>query len=292
MKITVGEKHPLRERQGLCMADLAPYRYVTNKNLDEDLVYQKLKEIGYANEVIQVNDVITRSVVTSMNAMNVVMDLGLQAGNQQYQEQLYPLDIQDFHGAYAKEEFVDYFICDDFYHSANAVENVFLTSCFFNKTGSLCDVTVVSAVGIILCLLFKVGKEVDVIHKVPFSIIIMICSMGMLINIAINGGLVELLSDWITANINSSTFAPYMLTLTASSIISFFAATLGVVIPTLSLLMPSLVTTTGLISNFVIYTSLFARLVHWLFTIFNLRCYGFGLDWMRTKRGINYLKSY
>ena len=33
--------------------------------------------------------------------MNVVMDLGLQAGNQQYQEQLYPLDIQDFHGAYA-----------------------------------------------------------------------------------------------------------------------------------------------------------------------------------------------
>lgn len=64
------------------MADLAPYRYVTNKNLDEDLVYQKLKENGYANEVIQVNDVITRSVVTSMNAMNVVMDLGLQAGNQ------------------------------------------------------------------------------------------------------------------------------------------------------------------------------------------------------------------
>lgn len=228
------------------MADLAPYRYVTNKNLDEDLVYQKLKEIGYANEVIQVNDVITRSVVVSMNAMNVVMDLGLQAGNQQYQEQLYPLDIQDFHGAYAKEEFVDYFICDDFYHSANAVENVFLTSCFFNKTGSLCDVTVVSAVGIILCLLFKVGKEVDVIHKVPFSITIMICSMGMLINIAINGGLVELLSDWITANINSSTFAPYMLTLTASSIISFFAATLGVVIPTLSLLVPSLVATTGL----------------------------------------------
>ena len=99
MKITVGEKHPLRERQGLCMADLAPYRYVTNKNLDEDLVYQKLKEIGYANEVIQVNDVITRSVVVSMNAMNVVMDLGLQAGNQQYQEQLYPLDIQDFQGA-------------------------------------------------------------------------------------------------------------------------------------------------------------------------------------------------
>ncbi len=101
MKIAVGEKHPLRERKELCMADLAPYRYVTNKKLDEDLVYQKLKENGYANEVIQVNDVITRSVVTSMNAMNVVMDLGLQAGNQQYQEQLYPLDIQDFHGAYA-----------------------------------------------------------------------------------------------------------------------------------------------------------------------------------------------
>ena len=100
MKIAVGENHPLRDRKGLCMADLASYRYVTNKNLDEDLVYQKLKETGYANEVIQVNDVITRPVVTSMNAMNVVMDLGLEAGNRQYQKQLYPLDVQDFHGAY------------------------------------------------------------------------------------------------------------------------------------------------------------------------------------------------
>lgn len=100
MKIAVGENHPLRDQKGLRMADLAAYRYVTNKNLDEDLVYQKLKENGYANEVIQVNDVITRSVVTSMHAMNVVMDLGLEAGNRQYQNQLYPLDVQDFYGAY------------------------------------------------------------------------------------------------------------------------------------------------------------------------------------------------
>ncbi|MGM9526567.1 MAG: hypothetical protein ACI3U1_09915 [Peptococcaceae bacterium] len=115
---------------------------------------------------------------------------------------------------------------------------------FLAQLAKFCDVTVVSALGIILCLLFKVGKEVDAIHKVPFSIIIMICSMGMLINIAINGGLVDSLSAWITANVNS-TFAPYMLTLTAS-IMSFFAATLGVVIPTLSLLVPSLVSATGL----------------------------------------------
>lgn len=121
----------------------------------------------------------------------------------------------------------------------------FLSVCsLLAQLAKFCDVTVVSALGIILCLLFKVGKEVDAIHKVPFSIIIMICSMGMLINIAINGGLVDSLSAWITANVNS-TFAPYMLTLTAS-IMSFFAATLGVVIPTLSLLVPSLVSATGL----------------------------------------------
>lgn len=36
-----------------------------------------------------------------MHAMNVVMDLGLEAGNRQYQNQLYPLDVQDFYGAYA-----------------------------------------------------------------------------------------------------------------------------------------------------------------------------------------------
>lgn len=109
---------------------------------------------------------------------------------------------------------------------------------------SFCDVTVICALGIILCLYFKVGKEIDAIHKVPFSIIIMICSMGMLINIATAGGIIDSLSNFVNSNINSS-FAPYIILVSASAM-SFFSATLGVVIPTLALLIPSLVITTDI----------------------------------------------
>lgn len=114
----------------------------------------------------------------------------------------------------------------------------------FVHMANFCDATVCCAIGIILCSLFKVGKESDAISKVPFGIIIMISAMGMLIQIAIKGGLVDMLSAWVASNVNS-TLAPYILTLSAS-IMSFFAATLGVVIPTLSLLVPSLVAATGL----------------------------------------------
>lgn len=114
----------------------------------------------------------------------------------------------------------------------------------FIHLANFCDATVCCAIGIILCLLFKVGNETEAIHKIPFGIIIMISAMGMLIQIAIDGGLVDMLSEWVANNVNS-TFAPYMLTMSAS-IMSFFSATLGVVIPTLSLLVPSLATATGL----------------------------------------------
>lgn len=101
MRMVVGERHPLRSIKNLKMVDLFPYHYVTSKNLDEDLVYQTLKGKGYSNEVWQVNDTGTRSLIANMDSFNVVTDWGLTVGNQQYQEKLYPLDIQDFFGAYA-----------------------------------------------------------------------------------------------------------------------------------------------------------------------------------------------
>ncbi|MDO4280459.1 MAG: hypothetical protein Q4C56_02405 [Peptococcaceae bacterium] len=124
------------------------------------------------------------------------------------------------------------------------LKTILPSSAAIGLIAKFCDSTVCCAIGIILCCLLKVGNEKEAIHKVPFNIIIMICAMGMLIQIAITGGLVDLLSEWVADNVNS-TFAPYMLTLSAS-IMSFFAATLGVVIPTLSLLVPSLATATGL----------------------------------------------
>ena len=124
------------------------------------------------------------------------------------------------------------------------LKTLFPSIAVFAHIANFCDATVCCAIGIILCSLCKVGKEAEAIHKIPFGIIIMISAMGMLIQIAIDGGLVDMLSGWVSANVNS-TLAPDILTL-ASMIMSFFSASLGVVIPTLSLLVPSLATATGL----------------------------------------------
>lgn len=111
------------------------------------------------------------------------------------------------------------------------------------KVASFCDITVICTVGIILCSVCKVAKEKDAIAKVPFSIIIMICAMGTLIGTAVSGGLVSSLSLWVQVNVTSAA-APYIL-LAAACTMSFFVATLGVVIPTLALLVAPLATSTG-----------------------------------------------
>ncbi len=117
-------------------------------------------------------------------------------------------------------------------------------SAVIKKIASFCDITVTCTVGIILCSIFKAAKEKDAIDKVPFSIIIMICAMGTLIGTAVSGGLVNSLSSWIQTNIISSA-APYFL-LAAACTMSFFVATLGVVIPTLALLIVPLAASTGI----------------------------------------------
>lgn len=128
---------------------------------------------------------------------------------------------------------------------APAIARVFLPEAPVIKTlAKFCDVTVICTIGIILCSIFKVAREKEAIAKVPFPIIIMICSMGTLIGIAVSGGLVNSLSIWVQTNVTSMA-APYFL-LAAACTMSFFVATLGVVIPTLALLVAPLAATTGM----------------------------------------------
>lgn len=122
---------------------------------------------------------------------------------------------------------------------------------FIAALAKFCDVTVICAFGIILCLFFRVGNEKEAVSKIPFAIIIMVCSMGMLIELAVTAGLVDNLSAWVSRNVTSSV-APYIL-LSAAGIMSFFAATLGVVIPTLALLVPALADSTG-VSTVLLFT--------------------------------------
>jgi len=94
------------------------------------------------------------------------------------------------------------------------------------------DITAISFLGIILCLLLRLAPETDVIRHVPWQTLLLISGMGTLIRLATDTLALETLSGWIAANTRSQTI-PYLLSLTSSAM-SFFSSTLGVVVPTLS----------------------------------------------------------
>lgn len=99
MKLAVSEKHPLCHKK-IQIKDLFSYPYITSKNLEEDFVYQKLKTLGYTNDVIQMNETGMRSLIYETNGFHAVVDLGLKLGNQQYKDKLVALDVQDFSAKY------------------------------------------------------------------------------------------------------------------------------------------------------------------------------------------------
>lgn len=106
------------------------------------------------------------------------------------------------------------------------------------------DVGLVAIIFSIIALMLNLAPQKDVIAKIPWNTIIMICGVGMLIQVAIKAGTVKALATWIGANI------PTVLVPIAFSIVggfmSFFSSTTGVVCPALFPLIPGLSATTGL----------------------------------------------
>ena len=119
---------------------------------------------------------------------------------------------------------------------------------FLNKK---MDVGYVAIVLSLACLILKLADEKQVIVKIPWGTLIMICGVGMLISIAVKAGTIKLLAGWISQNIPVF-FVPVVLSAIAG-IMSFFSSTLGVVAPTLFPIVPVLADATGL-SPMVLFT--------------------------------------
>lgn len=102
-------------------------------------------------------------------------------------------------------------------------------------------------------LFLKLAPQDEVIKKVPWNTIIMICGVGMLINVAIEAGTLDLMASWA-----GSSLPVYVVPVAFSligSVMSFFSSTLGVVCPALFPLVPSLAAATG-INPLIIFSSI------------------------------------
>ncbi len=106
------------------------------------------------------------------------------------------------------------------------------------------DVGLVAIVFSIIALLLKLAPQKDVISKVPWNTIIMICGVGMLIQIAIKAGTLDLLSTWVGTSL-PPVVVPIAFSIVAAAM-SSFSSTLGVVTPALFPLIPVISQTTGI----------------------------------------------
>ena len=113
-----------------------------------------------------------------------------------------------------------------------------------NYINSKIDIGLIAMIFSAIALFLKLAPQKEVIANIPWNTIIMICGVGMLINVAIEAGTIELLSAFLSENI------PSELILIAFSLIaaimSFFSSTLGVVTPALFPLVPSISAATGI----------------------------------------------
>lgn len=113
------------------------------------------------------------------------------------------------------------------------------------------DVSLMACVFAFIALCLDLAPQKEVIAKVPWGTILMVCGVGMLVQVAISSGTIELLASWIGANIPVAV-VPVVFAL-VGGIMSFFSSTIGVVCPTLFPLIPTIAVATG-INPMVLFT--------------------------------------
>lgn len=106
------------------------------------------------------------------------------------------------------------------------------------------DVGLIAIIFSVIALIFNLADEKKVIAKVPWSTLIMICGVGMLISVAIKAGTIKILASWIGGNM-PALVVPIALCI-VGGIMSFFSSTLGVVTPALFPIVPSIAAAAGL----------------------------------------------
>lgn len=106
------------------------------------------------------------------------------------------------------------------------------------------DVGLVAVLMSAVALFFKLAPQKEVIAKIPWETLIMICGVGMLIAVAIKAGTIQMLSSWLSTNIPAF-WVPVAFAI-LGAFMSFFSSTLGVVCPALFPLVPSVAQVTGI----------------------------------------------
>lgn len=108
--------------------------------------------------------------------------------------------------------------------------SVVISNPVINYLSSNLDMAFLGAVFSLLCIVFKLGDTKEVIKSLPWGTLIVVCGMGMLINVCVDVGLVDAMSNYVASNVSEG-LMPVLMGLIAG-VMSLFTATIAVVLPT------------------------------------------------------------
>lgn len=106
------------------------------------------------------------------------------------------------------------------------------------------DVGLIAVVMSLIAMSLRLAPQKEVVARIPWETLIMICGVGILISVAIKAGTIDLLAGWVSTSIPLG-LVPLVFTLIAA-FMSFFSSTLGVVCPALFPLISSVAQSTGI----------------------------------------------
>lgn len=115
---------------------------------------------------------------------------------------------------------------------------LFPTTDWITFINSKMDVGLAAILFSAAALFMKLAPQKEVLARVPWNTIIMICGVGMLIQVAVSAGTIDLLAAWAGSSL-PVWLIPIAFSV-VSAVMSFFSSTLGVVCPALFPLVPAL----------------------------------------------------
>lgn len=116
------------------------------------------------------------------------------------------------------------------------------------------DVGLIAVFFAAIAALMKLGDTKKVIQKqVPWTTVIMICGVAMLIAVASKGGAIDLVGEWIGTSIPKALVGPVLFI--CGGVLSMFVSTNNVAIPTLFALVPAIFASSG-INPMVMYIAI------------------------------------
>lgn len=105
------------------------------------------------------------------------------------------------------------------------------------------DIGLTAFLGASILLLLKVADEAKAIASVPWSTLVLVCGVGMLVNVCRFAGGIDYLTQLLATFMNARTVAPIMAV--TGGLMSTVSSACGVVMPTLIPTVPNLVKTVG-----------------------------------------------